>query len=58
MFFAVLALADLALMIYLRRQRRRRVRLHRMMRSLEIAVQRENAAEPAPLKRWFLRHAG
>jgi len=51
--FALLALADLSLMVHLRRARMRRLRIKRMMRSLELAVQRENAAAPAaPARRW------
>ncbi|SPF47898.1 hypothetical protein SBA4_3800003 [Candidatus Sulfopaludibacter sp. SbA4] len=51
--FALLALADLSLMVHLRRARARRLRMKRMMRCLELAVERENAAAPAvPAKRW------
>ena len=53
LFFALLALADLALIVQLRRARSRRMRKERVMRSLVLAVQRENAATPAaPPRRW------
>ena len=51
--FALLALADLSLIVHLRRARMKRLRIERMMRSLKLAVQRENAAIPAvPPRRW------
>jgi len=49
----LLAVADLALVVQLRRARARRVRTERIMRSLELAIQREVAAqELAPARRW------
>jgi len=50
--FALLALGDLALIAFLRRARRRRIQKQRMMRSLELAVQRENAQPVVPATRW------
>lgn len=47
---ALLAMADIALMVHLRRSRGRRVREERMMRSLTIALQRvieAQACEPS-----------
>ncbi len=53
---ALLALVDLALIVYLRRMRVRRVRARRMMRSLEFAIRRETFAETAvPRNRHLLR---
>ena len=53
LFFSLLALADLLVIVYLRRARMRHLRAVRIMRSLELAVQRENAdLQPAPAKRW------
>jgi hypothetical protein len=53
---ALLALADLALLIHLRRSRNRRVTARRMMRSLKLAIQRETFAETVvPRKRRLLR---
>jgi hypothetical protein len=55
----LLALADLALIIQLRRARGRRVREERVMRSLRHLVQRVDYREaPAPpVKPWTLRSA-
>jgi hypothetical protein len=44
MVFALLALADIAFLIHLRRVRSRRIRAQRMMRCLAFAVRDENAA--------------
>jgi hypothetical protein len=46
LFFFVLALADLCLIVYLRLQRSRHLRLQHRMRSLELYIRRELA--PAP----------
>jgi hypothetical protein len=54
---ALLALADIALMVHLRRRSQRRARAERMMRSLHFAIRREIAAQPAPVQRWILRRA-
>jgi hypothetical protein len=56
---ALLALADVALMVYLRRARGRRIREERVMRSLRIALQRDSNGESSrPLvKPWTLRRA-
>jgi hypothetical protein len=55
---ALLALADIALMVHLRRARGRRIREERMMGSLRFALQREsNAPVLAPAKPWTLRRA-
>jgi hypothetical protein len=40
MLFALLALADITLLVHLHRRRQRRYRLTRMMRSLRLAVRR------------------
>jgi len=50
--FALLTLGDLTLIAHLRRARRRRIQKQRMMRSLELAVQRENAQPVVPPRRW------
>jgi hypothetical protein len=50
--FALLALGDLALIVHLRRSRGRRLRAQRIMRSLDLALQQENAAQPYATKRW------
>ena len=41
---ALVALADLAVLVYLRRRHRRRERARRMMRSLQLAISREIAS--------------
>jgi hypothetical protein len=58
--FALLALADIALMVHMRRARRRRLVDERMMRALRFALQREISAQAfAPrVKPWALRRAG
>ena len=43
---ALLALADLMLLMYLRHSRTRRMQGHRVMQSLCMAVKRENEANP------------
>jgi len=49
----LLAIADLACIVHLRRRRAERLRNERVMRSLELAVQRENfVQQPAPARRW------
>jgi hypothetical protein len=57
---ALLAVADLALLVHLRRARARRIRDERMMRSLNLAVHRDLTAQAiAPsVKPWTLRRAG
>jgi hypothetical protein len=56
---ALLALADIALMVHLRRARGRRIREERMMCSLRLALDREANAEvlDPPVKPWTLRRA-
>jgi hypothetical protein len=56
---ALLALADIALMVHLRRARGRRLREERMMSSLRLALDREaNVQALAPAaKPWTLRRA-
>jgi hypothetical protein len=56
---ALLALADMALMVHLRRTRGRRLRDERMLRSLRLALQRDADAQAlAPaVKQWALRRA-
>jgi len=56
---ALLAVADVALMVHLRRARGRRLREERVMRSLRLALQREaNGEASSPLvKPWTLRRA-
>lgn len=59
MLFALLALVDFCFLVYLRRVRARRARAQRMMRSLTLAVELENASHPFPVaRRWPLRRAG
>jgi len=58
--FALLAIADIALLVHLRRARGRRLCQYRMMRSLRLALEREFSDE-AFLKRrksCDLRRAG
>jgi hypothetical protein len=45
---ALLAIGDLAFLVYLRRRHGRRVRMERVMASLRMAVRRENGDEPLP----------
>jgi hypothetical protein len=53
---AFLALADLALIAHLRRERLKRMQVGRMVRSLKLALQREAlAAASVPRKRHLLR---
>jgi|GraSoi2013_100cm_1033763.scaffolds.fasta_scaffold1160859_1 hypothetical protein len=52
---AMLAVADFALIVHLRRRHGRQVQMERMMASLRIAVRRENGAEMLPMKRPLLR---
>jgi hypothetical protein len=56
---ALLAVADVALMVHLRRARGRRLRAERVMRSLRLALQREaNGEASSPLATpWALRRA-
>jgi hypothetical protein len=58
--FALLALADIAMLVRMRRSRRRRLVDQRMMRALRFALQREISVQAfAPqLKLWALRRAG
>jgi hypothetical protein len=57
---ALLALADIALLVHLRRVRGRRIRDERMMRGLRLAIQREISAEvfTPTVKPWAMRRAG
>jgi hypothetical protein len=52
---ALLAIADLAFIAYLRSRHGQRVRAERMMTSLRMAVRRENAVHDLPVKRPLLR---
>ena len=52
---ALLAFADLAFVVYLRRRHGRRVKTERMMASLRLAVRRSNAVEDMPVKRRLMR---
>jgi hypothetical protein len=56
---ALVALADLGLLVYLRRRRGRRIREARMMQGLRFAIHREaNVQSPAMRRnRWTLRRA-
>ena len=58
MLLSVVALADMALIFHLRRVRRRREREHRMMRCLEVSLQRETGWQDAPPRNWYISHAG
>jgi hypothetical protein len=48
--FALLALADISLLIHLHRRRQRRVLSQRMMRSLRAAIQREVGTSLVPVR--------
>ena len=51
---ALLAIGDMAVLVYLRQRHGRRVRMERMMASLRMAVRRENGVEPLPARpRWL-----
>jgi hypothetical protein len=52
---ALLAIADMALLVYLRRRHARRVRRERMTASLRMAVRLENSVEGMPAKRRLRR---
>ena len=52
---ALIAIADLALIAYLRRRHGQRVRTQRMMASLRLAVRRENSVEDLSVTRPLLR---
>jgi hypothetical protein len=52
---AMVALADLAVLVHLRRRRAQRNRTERVLRSMEFAVRREISDQPAVRKRWTLR---
>ena len=45
---ALLAIADLAFLVYLRQRNAQRVRAERVMASLTLAVRRANAVEEMP----------
>jgi hypothetical protein len=47
---ALLAIADLALIVHLRQRHGRRAQMERMMASLRMAVRRENVVEALPPK--------
>jgi hypothetical protein len=51
---ALLAIADMALIVHLHRRQARRVRMERMMASLGMAVRLENRVEALPGKRRLL----
>ncbi|MGD0498233.1 MAG: hypothetical protein ABSC23_07335 [Bryobacteraceae bacterium] len=55
--FALLALADLALIAHLRRISQRRERAKRMMRSLQLVLTREAFAEAVLPQKRLLRRA-
>ena len=59
MVLALLAIADIGLMVHLRRSHGRRVRADRMMASLRIALEREAAKQATvpEAKRWKLYRA-
>ena len=52
---ALLAIADLALIVHLRQRHGRRVQMERVMSSLCMAVRRENDLEALPAKNPLLR---
>jgi len=52
---ALLAIADMALLVYLRRRHARRVRRERMAASLRMAIRLENGVEERPATRRLLR---
>ena len=52
---ALLAIADIALIVHLRRRHAKQVRAERMMTSLRIAIHRESGVEILPAKRRLLR---
>jgi hypothetical protein len=52
---ALLAIADIALIVYLRSRHGQRVRAERMMTSLRMAVRRENGVDDLPVRRQLLR---
>jgi hypothetical protein len=52
---AVVAIADLALLVHLRRRRFRHLQSRRVSRSLRLAVQRELSGAQFPIPRRFLR---
>ena len=55
----LLALADVALMVYLRRARARRLRQERMNRSLQLAIRRELGTQRlTPRRYWRMLRAG
>ena len=51
----LLAVADLALIVHLRKRHGRRVKMERMMASLRMAVRRANGVEDLPVRRRLLR---
>ena len=52
---ALLAIADLAVIVHLRQRHGRRVQMDRVMSSLCMAVRRENGVEALPAKNPLLR---
>jgi hypothetical protein len=52
---ALLAIADLAFIAYLRRRHARRARADRMMASLRVAIRREIDVQELPANRRLLR---
>ena len=54
----LLAMGDLALVVFLRRARARRIRAERMMRCLRMAIQREIGQKEVRSNYWRIRRAG
>jgi hypothetical protein len=54
---SLLAVADLGLIFSLRRTRSRRAGERRVMRSLEMSIQREIGWADAPPKHWYISRA-
>jgi len=52
---ALLAIADLALIVHLRQRHGRRVQMERVMSSLSMAIRRENDPDAVPAKNPLLR---
>jgi hypothetical protein len=52
---AMLAVSDIALIVYLRRRHARRVRKERIMASLCLAVRRANSLDELPVRRSLQR---
>ena len=52
---ALLAIADLGLIVHLRQRHGRRVQMERVMSSLSMAIRRENDPDAVPAKNPLLR---